>query len=320
MPAMTTIDHQRRAADEAALIHARPDLAALIVTGKDRQTWLNGLVTCELAGKKPGEGVYGLAVGKTGKIAAEIAALLVEDHLALVLPSDRIDSLLSHLERHLIMEDAELASAEGRAVFAVHGPRAGDLVAFARASGADAAMVDFTGRGDAALILAPAGDPAAFADALLAAAGEGAAMATPEGWEALRVAWGVPRFGVDFDDQTLPQEASLERLAVSFNKGCYLGQETVFMLEKRGHAKKRLMRLAIDTLEADALAPGVEIVLPEGGASIGTLTSVTPSAAGGAIGLGYVKFKHATEGAALLVGGRPARALGLAASPQGREV
>ncbi len=73
----------------------------------------------------------------------------------------------------------------------------------------------------------------------------------------------MPRFGVDFDDQTLPQEASLERLAVSFNKGCYLGQETVFMLEKRGHAKKRLMRLAIDTLEAEAPAPGVEIVLPK---------------------------------------------------------
>lgn len=320
MPAMTTIDAQRRAAEEAALIHARPDLAALMVTGKDRQSWLNGLVTCELAGKKPGEGVYGLAVGKTGKIAAEIAALLADDHLALLLPSDRIESLLAHLERHLIMEDAELAPAVGRAVFAAHGPRARDLVAFARARGADAAMVDFTGRGDAALILAPAGEAATFADALLASAGEGAAVATPEGWEALRIEWGVPRFGVDFDDQTLPQEASLERLAVSFNKGCYLGQETVFMLEKRGHAKKRLMRLDIDTAAAGALAPGAEIVLPEGGASIGTLTSVTPKASGGAIGLGYVKFKHASADAALVVGGRPARALGLAASPRDREV
>jgi hypothetical protein len=316
MPAMTTFDVQRRAADEAALIHARPDLAALIVTGKDRQTWLNGLVTCELAGKKPGEGVYGLAVGKTGKIAAEIVALLADDHLALVLPTGRVESMREHLERHLIMEDAELAAAEGRALFAVHGPRAAEVVAFARARGADAAMADFTGRGDAALILAPAG-AASFADALLASAGEGAAMATPEGWEALRIAWGVPRFGVDFDDQTLPQEASLERLAVSFTKGCYLGQETVFMLEKRGHAKKRLMRLALDAADA---TPGVEIVLPDDGAAIGTLTSVTSAPSGGAIGLGYVKFKHATDGAALVVGGRPARALGLAASPRGREV
>lgn len=319
MPAMTTIDAERRAAEEAALIHARPDLAALLVTGKDRQSWLNGLVTCELAGKKPGEGVYGLAVGKTGKIAAEIAALLAEDHLALLLPSDRIEPLRAHLERHLIMEDAELAPAEGRAVFAAHGPRARDLVAFARARGADAAMVDFTGRGDAALILAPAGE-AAFADALLASAGEGAAIATPEGWEALRIEWGVPRFGVDFDDQTLPQEASLERLAVSFSKGCYLGQETVFMLEKRGHAKKRLMRLDIDATASGDLAPGAEIVLPEGGASIGTLTSVTAKPSGGAVGLGYVKFKHASAGAALVVGDHPARALGLAASPREREV
>lgn len=318
MRAMTTIDRQRLAAEGAALVHPRPDLAALIVTGKDRQTWLNGLVTCELAGKKPGEGVYGLTVGKTGKIAAEIAALLAADHLALVLPRDRVEPLREHLERHLIMEDAELAHAEGRSLFAVHGPRAADLVAFARERGADAAMVDFTGRGDAALVLAPAGDAAAaFGEALVARAGEGAALATPEGWEALRIAWGVPRFGVDYDDQTLPQEASLERLAVSFTKGCYLGQETVFMLEKRGHAKKRLMRLA---LEGDDLAPGVEIVLPEGGASIGTLTSVTPSAAGGALGLGYVKFKHATADAMLVVGGRPAKVLGLAAEPLGREV
>jgi tRNA-modifying protein YgfZ len=317
MPAMTTVELQRRAADEAALIHARPDLAALIVTGKDRQSWLNGLVTCELAGKKPGDGVYGLAVGKTGKIAAEIVALLADDHLVLALPSDRVESLREHLERHLIMEDAELAAAEGRALFAVHGPRAAALVTFARARGADAAMVDFTGRGDAALILAPADSDASFADALLASAGVGAAIATPEGWEALRIEWGVPRFGVDFDDQTLPQEASLERLAVSFTKGCYLGQETVFMLEKRGHAKKRLMRLALDTAD---LSPGVEIVLPEGGAPIGTLTSVTKTSSGGAIGLGYVKFKHATADAALVVGGHPARALGLAASPRAREV
>ena len=317
MPAMTTVETQRRAAEEAALVHARPDLAALIVTGKDRQTWLNGLVTCELAGKKPGEGIYGLAVGKTGKIAAEIVALLAADHLVLVLPSDRVEPLREHLERHLIMEDAELAAADGRALFAVHGPRAAAIVDLARAQGADAAMVDFTGRGDAALILAPAGAADTFAGALLASAGPGGALATPEGWEALRIAWGVPRFGVDFDDQTLPQEASLERLAVSFTKGCYLGQETVFMLEKRGHAKKRLMRLALDATD---LTPGVEIVLPDGGGPIGTLTSVTRTASGGAIGLGYVKFKHATADAALVVGGRPARALGLAASPRGREV
>ena len=89
------------------------------------------------------------------------------------------------------------------------------------------------------------------------------------------------------------------------------------MLEKRGHAKKRLMRLALDAADA---TPGVEIVLPDDGGPIGTLTSVTRAPSGGAIGLGYVKFKHATDGAALVVGGHPARALGLAASPRGREV
>jgi tRNA-modifying protein YgfZ len=94
---------------------------------------------------------------------------------------------------------------------------------------------------------------------------------------------------------------------VSFSKGCYLGQETVFMVEKRGHAKKKLVHLAV---EGDgALEAGVEIVLPEGGA-VGALTSAARSPEGGWIALGPVKFKHTVPGTALVVGGRAARVLG----------
>jgi tRNA-modifying protein YgfZ len=309
---MNTIDRQRRAAEEGALLHPRPDLGALVVTGKDRLSWLNGLVTCELAGKKPGEGVYGLAVGKTGKILAELWFVVAADHVAVAAPKDRLEMLREHFDRHLIMEDAEVEEAPDRAWIAAHGPLSGDLVALARERGADAAKLDFTGRGDAASLLAPAGEGDALLAALLDRAGDRGAVASPEGWEALRIAWGVPRFGADFDDQTLPQEASLERLAVSFTKGCYLGQETVFMLEKRGHAKKRLMRLSI---EGDAPAPGAEIVLPDG-AAVGSVTS-SHAQEGSAIALGYVKYKHAVAGAELSIGGRPARALGLAAEPRG---
>ena len=311
---MNTLETERRAAQTGALVQHRSDLSALIMTGGDRLTWLNGLVTCDLASRQPGAGVYGLLVGKTGKIAAEVWILVAKDHLAIALPHDRLPMLREHLERHLIMEDVEILGAPERAWLAVYGPLSGDLGAYARELGADAAPVDFTGRGDTIAVLTPPGQLEAAEGALLARAGDRGALASPEGWEELRIAWGVPRFGVDFDDQTLPQEASLERLAVSFTKGCYLGQETVFMLEKRGHAKKRLMRIAIQGERE--VAPGSEIALPDGTA-IGAVTSATKAAEGGVIlALGSVKYKHALADAEVTIAGRPARLLGLAATPK----
>jgi hypothetical protein len=233
---MTTIDQQRRAAEAGALVLPRPDLGAFLVTGRDRLSWLNGLVTCELASRKPGDGVYGLAVGKTGKILAELGFVIAADHVAVAAPADRVEMLREHFDRHLIMEDAEIEVDAERRWLVVVGPLAVELVKAAHAEGADGAMVDFTGRRDTAMILPPAGQLEAVQAALLAKAGDRGALATAEGWEQLRIERGVPRFGVDYDDQNLPQEPSLERIAVSFNKGCYLGQETVFMLEKRGHA------------------------------------------------------------------------------------
>jgi folate-binding protein YgfZ len=309
---MTSLETQRRAAVEGALIHPRPDLGALLVTGKDRQTWLNGLITNNLATSKVGEGVFALAVGKTGKVLVELWLVLGPAHVALALPEERVAMMREHFDRHLIMEDAEVAEAEGRRWIAVHGPLAAELVTFARERGADAAMVDFTGRHASAAILAPAGEAEALRDALLARAGDRGALATDEGMEQLRVAWGVPRFGVDLDDQSLPQEASLERLAVCFNKGCYLGQEAVFMLEKRGHARKRLMRLAVEG--EGALPAGAELSLADG-TVVGALSSQAPGPSGGVLALAHVKFKHAEAETAVVIAGRTGKLLGLAAEP-----
>ena len=120
----------------------------------------------------------------------------------------------------------------------------------------------------------------------------------------------VGRWGKDFSDENYPQEASLEAFAVSFQKGCYLGQEAVFMLQNRGHVKKKLVPLAIEgTAELPA---GVEITGPEG-AAVGQVTSWVPSAdAAELIALGYVKYKQANPGNTLSVGGRAARVLGKA--------
>jgi len=303
---MSTIDAQRRAANEGALIQPRPELGALLVTGRDQKSWLNGLVTCDLAALRPGDGAYGLAVGKTGKIMTEIWFVLESDRIALAVPGDRLATLRDHFDRHLIMEDAEMELAEHHRWIFAHGPLSGDMLSLARERGAIAASINFTGR-PAVAILAPPAQTESLTQTLLERAADRGALATDEGWEQIRIEWGIPRFGKDYDDQNLPQEPALERLAVSFTKGCYLGQETVFMLEKRGHVKKRLMRIAIDT--TDLPAPNAEIALSDG-TVVGNVTSAANHPEGGAIALGYVKYKHATADNTITIQGKTARLLG----------
>lgn len=314
MSTTSLFEAERRAATQGALIHPRPDLAAFAVTGNDRLSWLNGLVTQDVGKLAEGAGAYALAVSKTGKILAELWIVAAAERVYVIALRDRAPLIREHFDKHLIMEDAEIGELLDRGVLFLHGPLARDLVVDARVLGADAAMIDWTGRRDAALVLAPEGKLAEVESELLKRAGSAGARASDEAWDAIRVEHGVPRFGVDFDDQNLPQEASLEKLAVSFTKGCYLGQETVFMLEKRGHAKKRLARLFVS---GGAPVPaGASLVKPGDGGEVGTITSATPAPDGdGWLALGYVKYKLAVAYTELALGGREARVMGLAAEP-----
>jgi hypothetical protein len=303
---MTELERERRAAHEGALLEPAPELGSIVVTGADRTRWLNGLVTCELAKLEPGGGAYGLAVAKNGKILAELWIVAEASRLLIGARRDRVPALLEHFNRYIMMEDAEVADASDELGWLrVHGPLAGDLMLVARGSGASAATIAWSDLGGAAVV-APAGKLDDIMNALLTHAGELSVLATPEGFEAIRIEEGIARFGVDFDEQNYPQDASLEKLAVSFQKGCYLGQETVFMLEVRGHAKKRLVQLAV---EGDGDVPvGAPITAPGDGAEVGKVTSRTRAPSGaGLIALGYVKYKQAAAGAELLVAGRPAR-------------
>lgn len=302
---MTDLERERRAAHEGALLQPAPELGSIAVTGADRTRWLNGLVTCELAKLEPGGGAYGLSVAKSGKILAEIWIVAEESRLLIGARRDRVPALLEHFNRYIMMEDAEVADASDELGWLlIHGPLAGDLVLVARGAGASAAAIRWSDLGGAAVV-APAGKLEELSDALLTHAAERGVLATPEAFEAIRVEEGIARFGVDFDEQNYPQDASLEKLAVSFQKGCYLGQETVFMLEVRGHAKKRLVQLAVEG--SDDVPAGSPITGADG-AEVGAVTSRTTSPdSSGVIALGYVKYKQAVAGAELKAAGRTAR-------------
>jgi len=232
---MNTLERERRAAHEGALIQLAPELGTLVVTGAERQSWLNGMVTCELAKLELGSGAYGLAVAKGGKILAELWILIARDRILIGALRDRVAMLREHFDKHLIMEDAEVSEASDEIGWLLlHGPLASEAASVARKTDGDhaieAAAIAWTDLGGAA-VAAPATHLQAILGEITAALGERAAITTPDSFERIRIEEGIARFGVDFDDQNYPQEASLERLAVSFQKGCYLGQETVFMLD-----------------------------------------------------------------------------------------
>jgi folate-binding protein YgfZ len=271
---VATALEQVRLAHESALVIRAPELATLVVTGGDRLTWLNGLLTCDVLKVKDGEATYGLFVTQKGRVMSDVVLVKEPERVVLIVPERVRAALLDHLEHYLIMEDAEVANGDMTVAFA-HGPDAAKL---------GGAPYDPTGLGGCVLFGELPKD---------------AVLGDAAGWEALRLERGVAAFGVDFDDKTYPQEASLEKRAVSFEKGCYLGQEVVCMLELRGHVKRKLVPVAIDgplTVERGAT------VTDRDGNEIGKVTSATPSSAR-TVGLAMLKLAFTAPGTELRIGG-----------------
>ena len=254
------------------------------VHGEDAREWLNGQLTCDLREISPGSATYGLILSSKGKLISDVWVLehpADEDvqYFSLSLPALRAMDAFERLERFLVMEDVELTVSEERVV-SVQG--SGARVAL----GEHAATIWPTTRLDCEG--AEVWLPAAEAEALIATLG-----ATPRAaFEDARVDAGVPALGQDMGDGTLPQEVGLHG-AVSFNKGCYVGQEPVVMLEHRGKPPKRLVRLSVQ-----GAAVGDAVLSSE--REVGRVTSVHSS---GASALALIKRKHLED--SLRIGDAP---------------
>jgi folate-binding protein YgfZ len=297
----TPSDAAARAARETVLVVPARDRAAILLTGKDRFSWLNGLVTCELMKREQGQGAYGLLVEKKGRIQTDLFVVpsTGDATLALALPASLRDTMMATLDHYLIMEDAEL-SASDLVFFVAHGPRAAELRSLAPFAGS----VDLLGTGG--MVLAAPATEAADLEARIAAevARLGGVVVDDETWNEVRIAHGLPRFGVEFDATHYPQEAALEKLAVSFSKGCYLGQEVVYMLQERGHVKRKLVPLDLEGGEAPA--KGTPVTTSDG-AAVGEIRSASNAAASGKpTAIAMVKWAHAKPGTELRVGEQPA--------------
>jgi len=259
------------------LVARRMDRVCLTVRGDEARQWLQGQLTADVAEPAPGEARYALVVNDKGRVFSDVYVLDRDDGVDLLVPSDRGAPLLERLDRFIVMEDVELALEE-RAFWVAAGP------------GADALP------GSAVRALGGVGTIGEGADF------EAHRVDDAE-WERLRIAAGEPRFGADFGEHTLPQEAGL-RHAVSFEKGCYVGQEPIVMLEHRGKPPKRLVR-------GTSAQATVDMPVMQGGREVGRVTS----AAGGLV-LALVKRKALETEAPLEIGGSPLEGLALIGSDE----
>ena len=285
--------------EDSVGVLALDDRAIISVGGDDAREWLQGQITNQLEHVEPGSSVYGFVLSLKGRIVADVYVLVREGELWLDVPAAQVDALLERLDRYIIMEDVDLEHQNGLHLIAAQGPRSNEL----RADGWPA---DRLGRGGRQWVVTDAELESELTSLIARSQELGGGAVGSEAWAKAHVLRGRPRFGVDFGDWTYPQESGLNRVAVSFKKGCYIGQETVVMLENRGKAPKVLWRWAIE----GSVAPVAKTPIAVNGAVVGEVTSAAVGEQG-VRALGFLKRGHEPEGPErFLIAGLAARALG----------
>ncbi len=277
----------------------RLDDMGIRVRGSEARAWLNGQVTNQVAFLEPGGAVYTLLVTVKGRVVSDAWVLgVTAEELWLIVPGGERDTLRAHLERYLVMEDVDLEPLP-RVVLSVQGPASAEVVGD-RPSW-PCGRLGAAGRD---LVLEPSEADAVEAALDEAARAVGGGPVDAAGWELARLRAGRPAYPDDLSEGVYPQEAGIKALAVSFDKGCYVGQEVVCMLESRGQLRRHLARLE----SADEPPAGAPLRLGE--ASVGELRSrAYDPAARRWLSLGYVKRAHAAPGTALDAGGVAATVL-----------
>jgi folate-binding protein YgfZ len=233
------------------------------VSGTDAFAWLNDLVSADLTGLGTGQSRRSLLLSPTGQVRAEFTVLGLEGGLLLLQDPTQPHPIDGLLDRYVLSSDVALEDrTQEVALFALP----------SRSAPPDLATADFSapsclGEGiDAVVPMDRHADvAAALAQTLL--------RAEMEDVEAWRIFRGVPRFGVDVTEEALPQEGALEE-AVSFNKGCYVGQEAVAKVRNLGHPRRLLLQVEA----ASEISPGEPVCVDD--TEVGRVTSAARTPGG----------------------------------------
>lgn len=291
-------DAGRQADDYRALTAScayvdRSESGKLALTGAEAAEFLTGQVTADVLALTPGHGGYAALLTPKGKIISDLRVLAIDDRdgpeLLLLCERSGLQDLFDHLRRHLIGFGAEMHKRTlQQSLLSVIGPRIpAALTASLGAEPHDHVAATFGGvpvrlvRTQLGVdVLSAAEDGPAVVDAL---AELGVPAVDGETAEIVRVEAGIPRLHLDMDTTVMPAEAGIVEQAVSFTKGCYVGQETVARLHWRGRPNRHLRGLRLD-----GPVP-VGTVLVDDGREVGRVTSSVVSPRLGPIALALVR-------------------------------
>jgi folate-binding protein YgfZ len=309
---------QYAAAHNSAVMIGRSSQGTIALTGSDRASFLHALLTNDIAGLAAGKGVYAAYLTPQGRMISDMRVIETGSRMLLNVAGDVAAALAERFDKLIFSEDVQVRDASGElATIGMHGPSAAAMIK--RATGvfvADLAnqydnitsstltIVRDDGLGLPGYdVYVPRPDADVIRAKLIDA---GAVPASNETGETLRIEAARPRFGIDMTTDTIPLEAGLEDRAISFTKGCYVGQEVIIRVMHRGHG--RVARRLVSIVLSNGVVPARGDKIHIADRVVGEITSATASPKLAApLALGYVQRDHAAPGTALTVNGSQAR-------------
>lgn len=301
---------------EAAVCAETSSRGLIAVSGKDRADYLQGLLTNDIKALQAGSGCYAAWLSPQGRMTADMHVLESGDMMLLDVPAGLVASLLARFDQLIFSEDVALADLSAELTpIGVHGPAAAHLLE--RVLGLEPGLATWpvyrhvrAAHGDAPVVVVrmdQLGVPgftvyvAAQAAAGLreALAGAGATTVEAQAVTAARIEAGYPVFGAELTEDIIPLEAGVEARAISFSKGCYVGQEVIIRVLHRGHGRVVRKLVGLTVAGDGPAAPGA--VVRAAGRDIGFVTSAAVSPVRGAIALAYVHRDFLEPGTAVEV-------------------
>jgi folate-binding protein YgfZ len=310
---VTVTDGYRAIQQEAAIGAVAPRLQ-IAVAGQDRAAYLQGLLTNDILALTAGTGCYSAWLSPQGRMHTDLHVLESGGMILLDVPADALEPTIQRLEQFIFTEDVKVGSlADSMGSVWLHGPKA--AVILEHVTGAQGlsewpeyhhTQFEF---GDSPVSIArisQLGVPGfciyadrACASAVASALSNAGAAAVPaEAIAAARIEAGYPVFGLDMTEDTIPLEAGIESRAISFTKGCYVGQEVIIRVLHRGHGRiaRKLVSVRVEGQRPDRGAR-----FYSGEREVGAVTSAAESPRFGTIALGYVHRDFLAPGTELEV-------------------
>jgi folate-binding protein YgfZ len=292
------------------------------ITGGDRTTFLHNMCTNDIGKLVVGSGCELFLTNVKGKTLAFANVLCQEDSLLVVTADGQAEAVISHLDRYIIREDVELLDRSAEwATLLVAGRESANIIGDlfdvdpptgccahkkAACDGVELSVCAMDQFGEGGFLLC--GDRGPISTVAGRLAELGVAGCSTEAAEVVRIESGIPVFGADISEENFPQEVGRDKSAVSFTKGCYLGQETVARIDAIGHVNRLLVGVNI---ESSSVPPRGATLLASG-AQVGNVTSAAFSPrADVVIALAYVKRDLTEPGTKLEVNGSKAQVVEL---------